>query len=518
MTPARFQYLCRINGEIIMSHQHDFLAFDLGAESGRAMLGQFDGERIRLSEVHRFPNGPVRLPDGLHWDVLRLWTEIKRGLALAVQEHGADLAGVGLDTWGVDFGLLDRNGALVSNPYHYRDSRTDGMLDEAFRRVPREEIFEQTGIQFMQLNSLYQLLSMVFCQSLGPSSLDITETFLTMPDLFNYWLTGRKVCEFSIATTTQCYDPRKGDWAIPLLEKMGIPTHIFPEIVPSGTVLGQLLPAVAEEVGMSGLPVIAPACHDTGSAVAAVPAEGADFLYISSGTWSLMGAELLEPVINERSLAFDLTNEGGVGGTFRFLKNITGLWLVQECRRTWARQGEELSYDELTQMAAQATPLQSVVDPDYGEFLKPGDMPARIRALCQMTDQPVPQSKGAVIRCVLESLALKYRWVLKHLEDILARRLEPIHIVGGGTQNQLLNQFAADATGRRVVTGPIEATAAGNVITQAMALGHIGSLEEGRRIVRNSFDVVTYEPSGGDVWEEAYGRFLALMKQLGHIG
>mgnify|MGYP005850467045 CR=1 FL=1 len=491
-----------------MSNQLEFLAFDLGAESGRAVLGQFNGERLRLLEEHRFPNGPVRLPDGLHWDVLRLWTEIKRGLALAVQEYGADLAGIGLDTWGVDFGLLDRDGALISNPYHYRDSRTDGMLEEAFRRVPREEIFAQTGIQFMQINSLYQLLAMVVGRS---PILDIAETFLTMPDLFNYWLTGRKVCEFSIATTTQCYDPRKGRWAIPPLERLGIPTHIFPEIVPPGTVLGELLPSVAEEVGLSSLPVIAPACHDTGCAVAAVPVEGAGFAYISSGTWSLMGAELPEPVINEQSLVFNFTNEGGVGGTFRFLKNITGLWLVQECRRTWARQGEEFSYDDLTQMAAQATPLQSVVDPDYPEFLKPGDMPARIRAFCHKTDQPVPQSKGEVIRCALESLALKYRWVLERLEEILGRRLEPIHIVGGETQNWLLNQFAADATARRVIAGPIEATAAGNVIAQMMALGHIGSLEEGRRIVRNSFDIATYEPAGGVEWDEAYTRFLAVL-------
>jgi rhamnulokinase len=358
-------------------------------------------------------------------------------------------------------------------------------------------------------------------------ALDIAETFLTMPDLFNYWLTGRRVCEFSIATTTQCYDPRQGDWATPLLEKMDIPTHIFPEIVPPATVLGGLLPVVAEEAcperrsaygrraGVSGLPVIAPACHDTGCAVAAVPAEGADFAYISSGTWSLLGAELPEPIINERSLAFDFTNEGGVGGTFRFLKNIDGLWLVQECRRTWAHQGEEFSYDELTQMAAQAVPLQSIIDPDYGEFLKHGDMPARIRAFCRQTDQPVPQSKGAIVRCALESLALKYRWVLERLEEILGRRLEPIHIVGGGTQNRLLNQFAADATGRKVVTGPIEATAVGNVITQAVALGHISSLEEGRRIVRNSFDVATYEPAGGAEWDDAYGRFLATMERIG---
>jgi rhamnulokinase len=488
-----------------------FLALDLGAESGRAMSGQFDGQRLQLSEVQRFANGPVVLPSGIHWDVLRLWSEIKGSIALAVQKHGDDLASVGLDTWGVDFGLLDRSGALLGNPYHYRDSRTDGMVDEAFRRVGREEIFERTGIQFMQLNSLYQLLSMAVSES---PLLEVAETFLTMPDLFNYWLTGRKVSEFSIATTTQCYDPRAGDWARPMLEKAGIPGRIFTEIVPPGTVLGDLLPQVAEEVG-ARVSVIAPACHDTGSAVAAVPAAGADFAYISSGTWSLMGAELTEPVINADSLAYNFTNEGGVGGTFRFLKNIMGLWLVQESRRTWASQGESLSYGELTQMAAEAEPLRAFIDPDDGDFLKPGDMPARIRAFCRRSDQPVPESKGAVVRCALESLALKYRWTLERLEEMLGRRLEPIHIIGGGTQNRLLNRFAADATGRRVVTGPIEATAIGNVLVQMMALGHIGSIKEGRRIVRTSFDVETYEPQGGDEWEDAYGRFLNVMEANG---
>jgi rhamnulokinase len=502
----------------MMSRRHNFLAFDLGAESGRAMLGRFDGERIRLSEIHRFPNGAVRLPDGLHWDALRLWGEIKQGLILAAQEHGADLAGVGLDTWGVDFGLLGRDGALISNPYHYRDSRTDGMIAEACRRTSRQEMFEQTGIQFIQLNSLYQLLSMVLQRS---PALDIAETFLMMPDLFNYWLTGRKVCEFTIATTSQCYDPRlsppvwggvRGGWARPLLEKLDIPTHIFPEIVPPGAILGELSSAVAGEVGINRLPVIAPGGHDTALAVAAIPAEDSDFVYISSGTWSLMGTELLEPVINEQSLAAGFTNEGGVAGTFRFLKNIAGLWLVQECRRAWASEGDAFSYAELSQVAAEATPLRSIVDPDDDEFLKPGDMPARIRAFCQQTGQPAPESKGAVVRCALESLALKYRWVLERLEETLGRRLEPIHVVGGGTQNRLLNQFTADATGRLVVTGPVEATAAGNVMMQAMALGHIGSLEEGRRIVRNSFDVTIYEPTGGSAWDEAYDRLLAVIE------
>ncbi len=498
-----------------MAHPLNFLAFDLGAESGRAILGHFDGEQIRLSEAHRFPNGPVYLPDGMHWDVLRLWTEIRESMALIAREHSGDLAGIGLDTWGVDFGLLDRDGGLVSNPYHYRDGRTEGMLEEAFRRVLREEIFEQTGIQFMTLNSLYQLLSMVVSRS---PALDIAETFLTMPDLFNYWLTGRKVCEFSNATTTQCYDPRQADWARPMLERLGIPTHIFPQIVQPGTVLGDLSPSVAEEVGLRPagvVPVIAPACHDTGSAVAAVPAEGSGFAWISSGTWSIMGAEVPDPVINEKSLAFNFTNEGGVCGTFRLSKNIMGLWLVQECRRTWARQGQEYSYHELTEMAAQAAPFQAIIEPDYSGFLRPGNMPARIQDFCQMTNQTVPQGKGDIIRCALEGIAFKYRWVLERVEELLGHRLEPLHIVGGGTQNRLLSQLTADAIGRRVVTGPIEATATGNIIMQAMALGHLASLEEGRQVVRNSFEVVTFEPTGESAWDDAYARFLSVLEQTG---
>jgi rhamnulokinase len=365
----------------------------------------------------------------------------------------------------------------------------------------------------MQLNSLFQLLSMVVRRS---PALDIAQTFLTMPDLFNYWLTGRKVSEFSIATTTQCYDPRQNDWARPMLQQLGIPTHIFPDIVPAGTVLGELHTAVAEEIGPGrkrALAVIAPTCHDTGSAVAAVPADRPGFAWISSGTWSILGAELSDPVITDQSLACNFTNEGGVGGTFRFCKNIAGLWLVQECRRTWGREGEEFSYDDLTRMAAQAKSFQAVLDPDHGEFLKPGDMPARIRAYCEMTRQPVPESKGAIIRCVLEGIALKYRWVLERAEEILRRRLDPLHIVGGGTKNRLLSQFTADAIGRQVICGPIEATATGNIVVQAMALGHFASLEQGREVVRKSFEVSTYEPANRAGWDDAYGRLLTLMEE-----
>ncbi len=496
-----------------MSTQQSFLALDLGAESGRAILGQFDGVRLELSELHRFPNTPVRLPDGLHWDILRLWTEVKQGLALAVRDQGEALASAGLDTWAVDFGLLDRNGALISNPYQYRDSRTDGMLDEAFRRVPRAAIFEQTGIQFLQINSLYQLLSMVVGRV---PTLEIADTFLTIPDLLNYWFTGQKVCEFTNATTTQCYDPRRQNWAEDLLQRLNIPRHIFPQVVPAGTELGPLLPHVAEEVGLpseAGLRMIAPACHDTGSAVVAVPASASDFCWISSGTWSVVGAEVPEAVINEQSLRHNFTNEGGVGGTFRFSRNVMGLWLVQECRRTWAQKGDEYSYEELTRMASQAEPFQAVIDPDHGEFFKPGDMPARIQAYCRMTGQAVPRSKGTILRCALEGIALKYRWVLDRLEAMLGKRLEPLYIVGGGTQNRLLSQFTADATGRQVITGPVEATAAGNVLVQMMALGQIGSPAEGREIVRRSFSLTNYQPGSESGWDGAYTQLLRLVDQ-----
>ena len=491
-----------------MNQTVKFLAFDLGAASVRGVVGRFDGDRLELAEVHRFPNGPVRILDSLHWDVLRLFDEIKRGLARTVQEHGPELAGIGLDTWGVDFALLDRDGALLGNPYHYRDRRTDGMMEEVFRRVPREEVFELTGIQFLQLNTLYQIFSMALRES---PALAAADTLLMTPDLFNFWLTGRQVSEFTIATTSQLYDPRQGTWSKALFEKLGLPFHILPEIVPPGTVLGPLLPSVAKEVGLGEVPVIAPACHDTGSAVAAVPARGRDYAYISSGTWSVMGVEVTEPIITAQSLANNFSNEGGVEGTFRFLKNIMGLWLVQECRRMWAKAGEDLSYADLTEIAAQAPPFGPIVDPDDHVFLHPDDMPAAIQAFCQRTGQPVPEDKGAIIRCALESLALKYRFTLEELESVLGRELGTIHIVGGGSQNQLLCQLTADATGRLVVAGPVEATAVGSIVMQALARGYVASLDEARQVVRRSFDVVTYEPGDVSRWDEAYGRLLSVM-------
>lgn len=487
------------------------VALDLGAESGRAVVGLLREDRLTLAEVHRFPNGPIRIPAGaggdpLYWDILRLWSEIKRGLTLCAQKH-CEIASLGVDTWGVDFALLDANDELLGNPRHYRDSRTEGMLEAAFLRVPRPEIFERTGIQFMRLNSLYQLLAMKLAHS---SQLEAARTFLTIPDLFNFWLTGRKVNEFTNATTTQCYDPRTRDWAKPMLQQLGLPTAIFGELIAPGTPLGELLPSLAEECGVR-TQVVAPACHDTGSAAVAVPASDDSFVYLSSGTWSLMGIEVKEPIINAQTLALNFTNEGGVCGTIRLLKNIMGLWLVQECRRAWIRAGRDFSYDELSRLAAQAPPLVSLIDPDDATFIAPADMPAAIAAFCHRTNQPVPDSPGALVRCALESLAMKYRWVLERLDELAGRRHKAIHIVGGGSQNCLLNQFTADACGRRVMAGPVEATAIGNVLMQALALGFVASLSEARAVVRRSFDVTTIEPTLSSNWDDAYGRWLELI-------
>ena len=491
-----------------------FLACDLGAESGRAVVGHFDGDRLQLEELHRFPNGPVQVLNSLHWDVLRLWSEIKHGLGLAARAYGDQLASIGLDAWGVDFCLLAADDSLLGNPFHYRDSRTDGIMEEAFEILPRADIYEATGIQFMQINSLYQLLSMV---KTGSPALDAAQTFLTMPDLFSFWLSGVKANEFTITTTTQCYDPRARDWAWSMLDKLGVPGHVFGEIVPPGTVLGPLCSSVATAAGSMEIPVVASAAHDTASAVAAVPSSGDDFIYLSSGTWSLMGVQVSHPIITGKSLTYDFTNEGGINDTFRFLKNIMGLWLVQECRREWSRTGDTLSYDELTRMAAAVSTSATLKPGSCGlvplsgsRFLAPGNMVSRIQSFCHESQQAVPETKGEVMRCVLESLALEYRQVAEKLDDMVGRHLPVIHIVGGGSQNKLLNQFAAHATGRTVIAGPVEATAIGNILVQGLALGHVATVSEARALVRRSFAVETFEPENIAGWDEAYQRYLAL--------
>ena len=487
-----------------MKETQSFLAFDLGAESGRGVLGRFDGERIELEELHRFPNGGVRVLDSLHWDALRLWSEMKNALSLCARRR-EDLKAIGVDTWGVDFALVGKDNSLLGLPYHYRDSRTDGMLEIAFDHLPREEIFQRSGAQFMQINTLYQLLSMAIAES---PLLKIADTLLMIPDLLNFWLTGRKVCEFTNATTTQFHDPRQGCWSREICSALGLPYHLLPEIVQPGTRLGNLLPGVCDETGLGETPVIAPGTHDTASAVAAVPARAENWAYISSGTWSLMGIEVNDPIISDQVLRLNFTNEGGVADTFRFLKNIMGLWLLQECRRTWARRGRDMSYDQLMQLAADAEPFRSLIDPDDETFLSAGDMPSRILNYCNRTEQASPRDEGEIVRCILESLALKYRWVSEKLELVGGKSIDVIHIVGGGAQNRLLCQFTANATGAQVVAGPTEATAVGNIMVQALATGLIDSISEAREIIGRSFEVTTYEPRDPERWDSAYERFL----------
>lgn len=493
-----------------MNHSANFLAIDLGASNGRVVLGAWDGQRFDLHELHRFANGPVNILGSLHWDPLRLWTEIKVGLARYGQQFSQPLAGIGLDTWGVDFALLDRAGRMLGNPFHYRDARTDGMMELAFQRASRAAIFHQTGIQFMQINTLYQLLSMV---EANDPQLDAAETLLLLPDLFNYWLTGRKAAEYTIASTSQMLDARRRTWAGDLLQTLGIPTAILPSVVDAGTVLGGLRRDIANEVGAPGAPqVIAIGSHDTASAVAAIPDLGPESVYISSGTWSLIGVETAQPVLGDRALALNFTNEGGVAGDIRLLKNSTGLWLLQECRRQWQRDGRDYSWDELLALAGQATPFRSLVDPDDRAFLNPLDMPAAIHACCRRTGQPEPAGVGALARCCLESMALAARAVIDSLESLLERRLEVIRIVGGGSQNAMLSQFTADACQRPVVCGPVEATALGNVMVQAVATGHIEDLAAGRRAIASSIPLLRYDPdaSAAAAWEDAFGRFAAL--------
>jgi rhamnulokinase len=488
-----------------MSSAKQFLAFDLGAESGRGILGRFDGSRLSLEVIHRFPNGAVRTLDTLHWDVLRLYSEMLQTLRLCAAKHGA-LDGVGVDTWGVDFALLGRGGVLLGNPRHYRDPHTEGIMEQAFVRVPRAEIFHHTGIQFMRFNTLFQLLAMQRDRS---PLLDAAETLLFMPDLFHYFFTGIKVNEYTDASTSQMLDPNTRSWAPELIRAFALPSKILGTLIQPGTVLGPLRPSIVQETGINAVSVIAPASHDTASAVVAVPASAPSWAYISSGTWSLMGVELKQPIVGEAALAANFTNEGGFGGTTRFLKNIMGLWLVQECRRVWERSGTVYSYDELMRQAEAALPFASLVDPDDLSFILPANMPGALADFCRKSGQPAPEGVGGTVRCALESLALCYRWVLERLETLTGQRVKVIHIVGGGSQNSLLNQFTADACNRPVLAGPVEATAIGNVLVQALGAGVLGSLVDAREVVSRSFEVRTFSPRHPEAWQAPYERFRA---------
>lgn len=493
--------------------QQCYLGIDLGAESGRVVAGLFNGQRVQLEELHRFPNGAVNLGGSLRWDVLRLWSDIQNGLSAAATKFGTTIASVGVDTWGVDYVLMTKTNEILGAPYHYRDARSRGMLNHALTKVPRGDIFAATGLQFMEINTLYQLLAM--SQTNG-DLMQLADVFLMMPDYINWLLCGSRVVEFTNATTTQCFDATKRTWAFDVLKRLEIPSHFFPEVIAPGTKLGTLREDVSRRTNLGRINVVAPATHDTGSAVAAVPTDktgSPSWAYISSGTWSLMGVEVQQAVLTPRALELNVTNEGGIDGTYRLLKNIMGLWLVQECRRSFERHGRPLDYGPMVQLATAAKPFASLIDPDDPSFLSPDDMPTAIQNFCRATNQPVPESEGQLIRCCLESLALKYRVVLGWMEELTGVPIEVIHIVGGGTKNELLNQFTANACGRPVVTGPVEATALGNVLVQARTSGEIGSLAEIRDVVRRSCEMKHYEPIESAAWQAANARFAELCQR-----
>jgi len=489
-----------------MAQNANYIAVDLGAESGRVMLGRVTDGKLSLEPIHRFANGPIQEQDSLRWDFDRLMTEIKTGIRLAAGKADSPVRGIGIDTWGVDFGLLDADGRLLEKPYHYRDSRTNGMMEKAFSRIPKRQIYENTGIQFMQLNSLYQLLAMRLA---NPNLLAKADKLLFMADLFSYFLCGRTFGEYTLASTSQMMDMKTGRWSKTIFKELLLPLEIMPHVTRPGTIVGELTPDVSQEINGDRISLIAVGSHDTASAVLGVPGQGNRWAYLSSGTWSLMGVEIPQAIINDKTFAYEFTNEGGVEDTIRLLKNIMGLWLVQECKRQWQREGQDLSYGELTAMAGRAKPFFGYIDCDNSDFLAPGDMPTRINKCLSQTGQKPTQDKGQMVRLILESLALKYRTVLNAIEDVTGISIETLHIVGGGIQNELLCQFTADATGRRVVTGPIEATASGNILMQAKATGQLKSIEEARQVVRNSFEMKEYLPRNVDLWEQQYRQFAA---------
>jgi len=475
-----------------------YLAFDLGAGSGRAMLGRYDGDRLSLEELARFPNAPVDQDGSLRWDVDRLWAHVRGGLARAAPARPAS---IGVDTWGCDYALIRAEGTLVERPYCYRDRRTDGVMDEVFARVPAAQIYAKTGIQFLPFNTLYQLYA---ARTRTPEALDAAATLLTIPDLLNFHLTGRRTAEFTNATTTQCVDAMSRTWATDLLEDLDMPTRLLAEIVEPATPVGTVQPSADGD--LAGTPVVAPACHDTGSAVASIAAGGTT-AFLSSGTWSLLGTELDAPLVTSEARVANFTNEGGVAGTTRLLKNIGGLWLLESCRREWAERGLPTDYEALLAAATTARPFRSLVDPDAREFLHPPRMTEALAAWCRRRGQPEPGEPAAVARAVLESLAFKYRSVLESLEQLTGRAVTTIRVIGGGAQNRLLNQFTANATGRAVVAGPVEATALGNIGVQMLATGAVGSLAEARTLIDHAFPAERFAPRDVDLWEREFARF-----------
>ena len=490
-----------------------YLAIDLGAESGRTIVGVLDSGKLSLHETHRFLHLPRKLPSGLHWDLTGLWGNILEGCRKAIawsKENGVKIVSLGVDTWGVDCGYIGKSGELLTLPHCYRDPRNPPAYEKTVKSLGNEYIYGQTGLQFMSFNTLYQVVAQ---NDAEPGVLKQADKLLFIPDLLHYFFAGSTAVESSIASTSQMTDPRTGQWALPMLQKLGLPTQMLGKIVPPGTRLGKLRKEVADDIGAdANLEVIAPATHDTASAVAAVPADPAtSWAYLSSGTWSLMGAELDQPCLTDAARQVPFTNEGGVNNTIRFLKNISGLWLVQECRRQFEKEGYAYDYPQLEQMAGQAEPFRTLVDTDHAPFATPGEMPAKIAAFARSAGQPVPTTPGQFIRCCLESLALTYRRTLERLQTVLNRNFDVLHIVGGGGKNLLLNQMTADATAIKVIAGPAEATAAGNVLVQAMGAGDVKDLNHIRQIVRASFDPKSYVAKDKAAWDGAYARFLTVL-------
>ena len=484
-----------------------YLAIDLGAESGRMVIGTVSSSRIKLSEVHRFPNKQLYFQGHLHWNILGLWHEIKQGLIKASKKSRQNISCIGVDTWGVDFGLVSKDDQILGFPYAYRDARTEGMMDIAFELISKRKLYEQTGIQFLPFNSVYQLLFMVRSRD---EILKACNRLLFMPDLFNFLLTGKKFSEYTIATTSQLLNASTRKWDPMIFSGLDLPQHIMAPILQPGQKIGGLNPEVARETGLINIQVVSVGSHDTASAVAAVPAQSSNWAYLSSGTWSLLGVEVEEPVISDMSLRYGFTNEGGIGGKIRLLRNIMGLWLLQKCRQQWKEEEDECSYEDMVKMAEEAKPFKCIIDPDHPSFLNPPDMPSAIRSYCRQKGQPEPNSKAEIVRCIFESLALKYRYILEFVQTLTKKKIDVLHIVGGGSQNPLLSQFTADAVQVTVKAGPTEATALGNIIVQGMASGFPANLEEGRGLIASSFPSVTYLPEKNDDWNKVYLRYKKL--------
>lgn len=475
------------------------LALDFGASSGRAIIGSFDGEKISLKEIHRFTNDPVILLDTMYWDILRLFHDIKIGLIKTKKE--GEIKSLGIDTWGVDFGLLNKDGRLLENPVHYRDARTKGMMEKVFAKLDKNTVYKITGNQFMELNTIFQLMALKEKQ---PELLEKAETLLLMPDLLNYFLSNKKCTEYTIASTTQLLNAKTKEWSSEIIENLDLPKNIFTNIIQPGTKIGKLSKQISEELGIDAIDIIAVAGHDTQSAMVAVPTQEDDFIFLSCGTWSLLGTELTSPIINETSADLNITNEGGIGNKTSFLKNIVGLWLIQESRRQWIREGKEYGFGELEQMASKIGLVNSFIDTDSEEFIPSGNIPKRIQEYCKRTGQYIPQNEAEIVRCIDQSLAIKYRFALEQIEMATGKKYDTLNIIGGGIQSKLLCQLTANICGRKVIAGPVEATVMGNIVLQLMALGEIKDIKEARRIIANSENVTVYVPQEDENWDEIY--------------